>query len=136
MAADAGSVRFFFDESVLGLGKVMALARKDVIHAGHPLIPEVPLGTLDPDWIPHVCGIGLVIVCRDKKIRTRPVELEALSKHGARVVWQAGKKDLGIWDQVHLMVTRWGDVERIVEDRPTGPWFMALSASGLKEIAL
>ncbi len=47
MTPDPAQLRFFFDESVLGLGKVMAIARKDVVHTGHALVPEIPLGCDD-----------------------------------------------------------------------------------------
>ena len=36
-------LRFYVDESALGLGKVLATARTDTIHVGHPLIPETGL---------------------------------------------------------------------------------------------
>jgi hypothetical protein len=65
-------LRFFVDESALGLGKTLAIARRDVIHAGHPLIPEVPL---DPYWIPAVGGRGLAVIAREKRVRTKPAEL-------------------------------------------------------------
>jgi hypothetical protein len=44
MPPDPANLRFFVDESILGVGKALAIARTDVIHTGHPLIPEVPLG--------------------------------------------------------------------------------------------
>ncbi len=42
-------LRFYVDESALGLGKALETARRDTVHAGHKLIPECPLGVLDPD---------------------------------------------------------------------------------------
>lgn len=44
MAPDATQLRFFVDESLLGLGKALAYARKDLVHSGHPLIPGAPTG--------------------------------------------------------------------------------------------
>lgn len=49
MAADPDSLRFYVDESALGIGRTLAAARRDTIHVGHPLKPECPLGVLDPD---------------------------------------------------------------------------------------
>jgi hypothetical protein len=51
VTADRDHLRFYVDESALGLGKALEAARRDTIHAGHKLIPECPLGVLDPDWI-------------------------------------------------------------------------------------
>ena len=48
VAANPERLRFYVDESTLGLGKALAAAREDVVHAGHPLVPECPVGALDP----------------------------------------------------------------------------------------
>jgi hypothetical protein len=41
VTANPERLRFYVDESALGLGKTLAAAREDVIHAGHRLIPSV-----------------------------------------------------------------------------------------------
>ena len=56
MTADRDHLRFYVDESALGLGKALEAARRDTVNAGHKLIPECPLGVLDPDWIPAVAA--------------------------------------------------------------------------------
>ncbi len=68
--------RFFVDENDLALGRSLALARKDVLHPGHARLPNVPLGTPDAQWLPIVGGLGLVVITRDKKIRSRPAEAQ------------------------------------------------------------
>ncbi|MEU8270914.1 hypothetical protein AB0B89_27610 [Sphaerisporangium sp. NPDC049002] len=68
-------MRFFVDETSLGVGRALALLRRDVIHTNHRLIPEVPLDTLDDDWIPEVAARELVVITRDKRIRTKSSEL-------------------------------------------------------------
>jgi PIN like domain len=95
------------------------VARKDVIHTGHPLIlPEVPLGALDTEWIPPVAARGLAVISRDRHIRTKPGELRLLQKHGVRVFWIAGKKDIGTWDALTRLVYGWADIELRLQDRP------------------
>jgi hypothetical protein len=47
VTADRDHLRFYVDESALGLGKALEAARRDTVHAGHKLIPECPLGVLD-----------------------------------------------------------------------------------------
>lgn len=91
MLARAGELRFFVDETSLGLGKALAIARRDVVHTGHPLIPEVPIGALDTTWIPAVAGRDLAVISRDRHIRTKPGELLLLRQHGLRVFWISGK---------------------------------------------
>ena len=136
MTADPANLRFFVDESALGVGKTLAVARKDVIHTGHPLIPEVPVGTLDPDWIPAVAQRELTVIARDKRIRRKPGELTLLRKHGLRVFWIAGKKDMSTWENLVLLVRRWEDIERVLDECGPGPWFMAINENSLAEIAV
>jgi len=32
-------------------------------------------GAIDPDWIPAVAARGLIVIARDKKLRSKPVEV-------------------------------------------------------------
>lgn len=136
MAAIATELRFYVDESALGLGKSLAAARKDTIHVGHPLIPECPLGVLDPDWIPAVARRGLVAIGRDKHIRTRPAEITQICGAGLRVFRIGGKRDMSTWDWLTRMVRRWDDIERVVQTRPEGPWIYLVNDKGLVEVPI
>lgn len=134
MAPDPQRLRFFADESALGVGKALAIARNDVIHAGHPLIPEVPLGALDTDWIPVVAAKELIVLARDKHVRTKPAELLLFRSHGLRVSWIAGKRDLSNWDNLVRLVRRWDELEGVVANRGPGPWFMAVNDRNIVEL--
>lgn len=136
MSAVAGQERFFVDESALGLGKALAIARKDVIHTGHGLIPEIPLGTLDPDWMSAVAARDLIVIARDRHIRTKPVELRAYQALGLRALWLAGKRDLSTWDYLRLVVRQWDQIEDRARTLGSGPWFVALGESGLRELTV
>lgn len=129
-------LRFFVDESTLGIGKILAIARRDVIHVGHPLLPEVPYGTLDPDWIPIIASLGLAVISRDRHHRTKPAEVALMREHGLRVFWIAGKRDLSNWDYNVRMVNRWHDVEEKLATRGPGPWFIAINERSLVEAAV
>ena len=84
MPAVLGPV-YFTDENALGLGKLLAPCRpRDVLYPGHERLPEVPLGTPDLDWMPEVAGRGLIVLTRDRRIRTRPAELRVYLEHGIR----------------------------------------------------
>ncbi len=134
MTADPANLRFFVDENSLGVGKALAIARRDVIHTGHPLIPEAPLGALDPDWIPEVAGRGLAVIGRDRRILTKPAEIALLRQHRLRVFWVAGKRDLSNWDYLVWLVRRWNNIERVLQDRGQGPWFMAIYETKISEL--
>jgi len=133
---DPASLRLFVDESLLGLGKALTIARRDVIHAGHPLIPEVPYGALDPIWMPAVATRGLAVLIRDRHIRTKPAEIAALRNHNLRVMWLAGKRDLTTWGYLDRIVRRWDDIDEALETKGAGPWFVAINANGLKDIVV
>lgn len=62
MATSLGPV-YFTDENALGLGKLLRRSgRDDVLYPGHDELPEVPLGTLDLDWMPVVAERNLVVL--------------------------------------------------------------------------
>ena len=82
MVAVEHLVRFYVDESAAGLGLALAAARKDTIHCGHTLIPECPRRADDIVSIPAVAARGLVVIARDKKLRTKPVEVRAPGSTG------------------------------------------------------
>jgi hypothetical protein len=130
-------LRFYVDESALGVGKALAIAREDLVHVGHPLVlPDLPLGILDPDWIPKVAALGLAVIARDRRIRTKPAEVALLRAHGLRVFWLAGKHDLSNWDKLVRLVRRWDDIETTMATRGKGPSFMAVNESGVTEMSL
>jgi hypothetical protein len=131
--ADAARLRWFVDESALGLGKTLEIARRDVVHAGHRLIPEVPYGAFDHVWIPEVAARGLTVIARDKRIRTKPAEIVALKQHGLRVFWIAGKRDLTTWGYLVRIVQRWDDMEQALRDKGSGPWFVGVTDGGLRD---
>jgi hypothetical protein len=134
MTARRARLRFFADESALGLGKALAIARVDTVHPGHPLLPEVPTGTLDSVWIPVVARRRLVVIGRDRHIRTKPGELRLLRASGLRVFWIAGKRDLTTWGYLVRLVRHWDDMEELVRTRGDGPWFYAVNEARIVEV--
>jgi hypothetical protein len=124
------------DESLLGLGKALNYARRDVVHVGHALIPEAPLGALDPNWMPAVAQRNLAVIARDRHIRTRPGELAKFIEYGLRAFWIAGRKDLTKWLYLKRLVARWDDIEAVLAARPDGPWMYAIKETSLSELSV
>lgn len=133
MVAVGSLVRFYVDESAAGLGLALAAARKDTIHVGHPLIPECPRGAFDTEWIPAVAERGLIVVTRDKKLKTKPVEIRTLRDRGLRVFNIGGKRDVSTWDWLVRVVRHWQRMEDILAARPTGPWIYILNENSIDE---
>ena len=126
--------RWFADESVLGFGKLLARQRQDVLYPGHPLLPSVPLGALDIEWMPVVAALDLVAFHRDRKIRTRPLEVLQYREHGLRSIWFGGKRDLSSADQVSLALRHWAKIEEAVHAQGAGPWSLTLTSHGVRDL--
>lgn len=132
----AGPV-YFTDENTLGLGKLLRRAgREDVLYPGHEDLPEVPVGTPDLDWMPIIAERDLVVVTRDRRIRTRPAELRAYWAYGIRSVWIGAKQDMGPREQVDLFLTHEGRLQREIRKRGGGPWALAMTPSGVRPLRL
>jgi hypothetical protein len=130
-------VRFYFDEDVLGLAKVIAALRPDITYPGDPggtvhrrVRPPCPIasGTKDPEWIPFVAGRGWLIVTRDAAIQRRPAEVAAVRENGARIVVIAGSEARGTWDQLEVLMVNWRRLERWAEE--LGPFIYAITRTG------
>lgn len=128
---------YFTDENVLGLGKLLnGEGREDVLHPGHPALLEVPLGTLDLDWMPVIARLDLIVLTRDRRIRTRPAELNAYLELGIRSVWLGAKQDLGPRDQLAMFLEHEARLQREITKRGHGPWALAMSPSGIRPLNL
>jgi hypothetical protein len=127
----APPLRFFADESVLGLGLALARLRPDTVHPGHPLLPDVPRGALDSEWIPAIAARGLIAIGRDKRIRTRPAERQAIIDSGLRYIWIGGKQDQSSWEWMRRLARYWDDIERLVEELGAGPWFLTVNLTSV-----
>lgn len=126
---------YFTDEACLGLGKLLLReGRSDVLHPGHPDLPEVPLGSKDLEWMPVIARRGLVVVTRDRRIRTRPAELAAYLELGIRSVWIGAKRDLAPRDQLELFLRHEHRLKLEITKRGDGPWALALTANHLRPL--
>ena len=120
--------RYFIDETDLGLAKALAAAQAPIVHPGHKALPEVPVGTPDPDWIPVVARMGLVVITRDRL--ARGAERELFRQAGLRVFRIAGKQQLSTWGTVQLVAGSWERIERHVRKTGAGPWMATIDSAG------
>lgn len=128
---------YFTDENTLGLGKLLRRSgREDVRYPGHEYLPEVPCGTDDQDWRPVVGALGLIVLSRDRRIRSRPAELRAYHEHGVRSVWIGAKQDLGPEQQMEIFLQHEERLKRQIVKRGPGPWAVAMSRSGVRPLNL
>lgn len=89
---------------------------------------------LDTEWIPAVAARNLVVIGRDKRIRTRPAEIQRLKEAGLRVFRIGGKRDLATWDWLVRIVRNWERMEEVIETQGAGPWFYSINERGLTRL--
>jgi hypothetical protein len=82
-------------------------------------------------WLPVVGKADLVVLTRDKRIRTRPVEREALLSHGVRACFLTSGARLNLFDQLQLWLRYWSEIEQLVTDHP-GPWLASVTKNGVR----
>ena len=130
------AARFFVDENDLALGKALREIHDDVVYPGHVELPEIPRGALDDEWLPVVASLGLVVITRDQRIRYRPVEKRLWMEHGVRGFVLTGRRSQSTLDSLAILEEHWPHVEQIITSEPGGPWMFAVTATGLRPIAL
>lgn len=124
----APDVRFYVDEDTLHLGKAMAAVRDDIVHPGHIRCP-VPRGALDPQWLPVVGDRDWLLISRDKRLRTNPVEKMKLIDVGIRAVILTSAGNMNRWEQLRLVVRYWDQIEDLTSQ--PGPFVHSLTAGGV-----
>lgn len=136
-------VRFFIDEDLRGLAKVIAPLRNDVTYAGDPgaeihrrARPPCPVsrGAPDADWIPVVGVQGWVVISRDRAIQRSFGLLSAVKTSGLRMVCLTGQAGVNKWQQLETFMTQWRAIESVV-DRP-GPCVLRASRTSLSDVDL
>lgn len=120
--------RVFFDSSVLSAAHALSGEWPSIVYPGHPDWP-LKQDAADDVWLTHVGQLGWVAVFRDKRIRYRPAERDALERHAARAVSITTNRNMKIADQATLIGGHMPRIEALVE-MPAA--YYTLNASGLR----
>jgi len=132
---DLVEARYFADENALGMAKLLIRSgRTDIMHLGHGSLEAVPLGCADLEWMHEVARLDLIVLSRDRRLRTRPAELNVYRRLGIRSVWIGGKQDLSPRDQAALFIRHELRLQREAVKRGPGPWALSMSPSGLRPL--
>lgn len=73
---------------------------------------------------------GLLLVTKDKKMRTRPEELAAAHEHRAKLVVFMDKTEPSSRDALRVFLNRWDKVSRAASRAEAGPWAMSITEHG------
>jgi len=127
-------VRFYVDEDILRIGYAMMWLRPDVVTCGVDALATTafPRKIPDAEWIPRVAARGWVAITGNRKIRSNPLEAGVAVSCSARIMCFAGSAgNRTNWDKVSLLSRHWNAIENMIEREPAGPWWLAVSASGV-----
>jgi hypothetical protein len=122
---------YFFDADLLGVAKPIAQVRADVIYPGHSNCPSIRPDTKDPEWLAEAGSHGWVVLLRDKRIRSRPGERQALLDHGLRTFCLTKSGNASKWDVLGLLVVNWDAIERVALEVP-GPYIYSVTSNGVR----
>jgi hypothetical protein len=123
------TARVFFDSSVLGAALLLSNEWPSIVYPGHP---DWPLKQNAPDeiWLALVGDLGWVAVFRDKRIRYRPAERQALESHGVRAVSITTTSNLKMAEVAKLIENCMAKIEALAAKPPA---YHTLNASGLRK---
>lgn len=125
---------FYVDASVpVVVRRALAEARDDVCHAGQPGMPKE--STADVHWLAKAGEHDWVVLKRDKRIRKRPAEREALINAGVRTFCLTGAGNYSRWEVLRLIAARWPKIEEIATT-VDGPYVYSVTWQGVKPLAL
>ncbi len=101
---------FYIDASVpKPVSEAIAAVRGDVLFAGGPNAP--PVSEEDDVWLQRAGAEHWIIVFRDKRIRKRPRERQALLGSGVRAFCLTGAGNYSKWETLRLLVYQWPGIE-------------------------
>jgi hypothetical protein len=127
-------VTFYVDASVpVAVRRALSLVREDVRFAGGPGAPKE--STQDKDWLREAGEREWVVIKRDKKIRTRPGEREALIAAGLRTFCMTSGGNYSRWETLRLLAARWNRIEEVATTIP-GPYIYSVTWDGVRELTL
>jgi PIN like domain len=124
---------YLLDADLLGVAKPLALIRSDVIYPGHARCPTITPDTKDRIWLPEAGRRRLVVIQRDKRIRSRPGERQALLDHGLRTFCLTRAGHMSKWEILRLLVISWPDIERIARELE-GPYIYSVTGQGVRPL--
>jgi PIN like domain len=127
---------FYIDASIPEkVYQALAAVRTDVLYPGTPGCLITDRAMKDREWLQIVGEHEWVVLMRDKHIRSRPGQRNALFSHGVRAFVLTTAGNYSGWRTLHLLVRRWDEIEQVVATVP-GPFLYAVTQQGLREIPL
>jgi hypothetical protein len=118
------------DQSVC---EALALVRRDIVHPWQPECPINP-GDKDETWLPIAGNHDWTVVLRDKRLRSRPGQRDALIAHGLRVFCLTGAGNFTKWEVLELLTRNWHTMEEMSQG--PGPYVYSITSAGVRPLRL
>lgn len=126
-------MEFYIDASVpLPVARALELVRDDIHYPEQPGCPVDRRGMHDVDWIPIVAAEGWIAIMRDRHIRTRTRERQALTDAGMRAFCMTKAGNASRWEILCLLSRFWLDIAHAAA-RP-GPYIYGVTTAGLRPL--
>lgn len=120
---------FYVDASIpIDVRMALASVRDDVLYAGGPKAPKED--AQDRHWLETAGRNDWVVLKRDKRIRTRAWERDALIAAGVRTFCLTGAGNYTRWGVLELLVQRWRRIEELADAIP-GPYIYSVTKEGV-----
>jgi len=117
----------FIDRSIpRGVADALKLVRDDV----RWLEDEFPHDAPEALWLAEIGERGWVVVSRDKKIRTRPGERQALTEAGVGCFILTQKQPFTRWEYLKLLARTLDEMEFVFTETPR-PSIFGVGRTGL-----
>lgn len=122
--------RFLLDRSLGGrrLVAVLREAEWDAVTLAEQFGDARAQRMADEEWIGEGTAAGFVLLAKDHRLASRPLEARAVYMHNARIVAFA-RGDITADDMGHLCLTHAAAIDRIATVHP--PFVFSLSQHGL-----
>lgn len=125
--------QFYLDASIPPpVSQALALVRDDVLYPGGPGCPVSP-DDKDEVWLPIVGKQEWVVIMRDKRIRYRTHERDALMDAGLRTFVLRRAGNYTRWEILELLARRWTEIENTAESQ-AGPYVYSVTQAGLRQM--
>jgi hypothetical protein len=116
---------YYLDANVpVAVSQALAIVRGDILYPGalgcpvmSPLVPDI-------EWLEIAGREDWVVVTKDRKIRSRPGERDALIASGVRTFCATHAGNYTRWELLQLLVDKWDKIEEIAttcRDRTSTP---------------
>lgn len=117
---------FFDNNTGAFLARGLCAFGEDTCH----LTEHFPPNTQDEVWLQFIGQKGMFLITRDKMIRRRPNQLQALRRHSVGAFFLLGK-NLDRWGQIRQIIQAWPHIKDAAsKSRP--PFAFSVSSSGTK----